>query len=371
MLENGNHYIAFPNNVKQNDSDDLRSNLTLIPSAFIKDISVDSCVEVEDHYEFLISIQGTTRFMHTLNGSEKYTCYKKLVRYSALLELHKVLSKELQPYLKAGETKMPEFPGKSWFGSAKTIAQKRVITLNYYFAELINKYSSILTNSPTLLNFFEPYQADLNIIGCSDEQCKSFVKALIMIITHMDSEPIDSSGLCKITQMKSYKDLLVKLSEAPKIANSPREIDWESYTPFDYMYDGMVYRVDIQNLNSSETPCDSDIVINMYQTSSSVCMIALDMTKKSSFIKVKEILGNIKLFLTEGGFQIPPFMVVGFGHEQTHHEVTEKDVSDCLLDMFGDKCPYKYVEVSYITGHNMLKALDTIISTVRSLKKLA
>lgn len=341
--------------------------LTLMPSAFVKDISVDRCTAAGDHFEFVLTILGATRFLHVTARTQRYIRYTKVLRYSALLELHHALAEELAPYLKAEGAQVPEFPSKSWFSSGKKLAEKRVVQLNDYFARLFNKYAEVLLFSRTLIDFFEPQRIDLSIVGCGKCQAKEYVRALAFLVANMEIAPDAVPGfpnLCEPRHNSCTKEVMQQLCSGEK-----QDFDWENYLPFDFKYKGQLFRVDVQNLYAADSVGESDCIISLYQTQGSACVIALDMTKRSSFVKAKETLGNIKLFLTEGGYAVPPFVVVGFGHEQTRHEVTAVEVNKYLVELFGDPCPYRYVEVSCVTGHQVLGALEALIDNAASAQR--
>ncbi len=352
MKENGHSPVLLSSKFQDPFANLPYGGLTLVPSTFVKGVTVEGYRPVGDHYEFILSIFGATRFLHVTARTRQYIKFAKILRYSELLGLHNALTQELMPYLKAEGSQMPEFPGKTWFSSGRKLAEKRVAQLKAYFSTLFSRYSAVLLYSQNLINFFEPQRIDLSIIGCKKEHAASYIRALSFLVANMSTEPDPTvPGLCDLVKHSRPTD---------------KDFDWTSYVPFDFKYRGQLYRVDVQNLYATDSVGESDCIVSLYQTHSNACVLAVDVSCRTSLQKAKEMLGNIKLFLTEGGYAVPPFVVVGFGHDEIHREVSSGDVNSYLLELFGEHCPYRYIEVSCTRGEQVVESLEALIDNIGS-----
>ena len=346
------------------------SPLTVLPTACVKDISIDSYYKCSDHYCFLIKIVGRTRFLHPGLARDNLVIeYRKGVRYSSLLELHKTLKKELKPYLEAAGKEMPEFPSKGWFTGKRELAEKRVVSFNNYFAQLFAEYSGVLLFSNALIDFFEPQRLDLNLVCLPEADSKEVMKTLAAVIEK--SVVITKSDDCRGTAEISLKRNIS--SEELKDASS----DWEKVYPLDYKYNSKLYRIDVQNLYGNtmtvaSNNCNEGTNIeltNLNQTPYTACVFAFRLDDRKSYQKLQQVLKKLKLIkaaaLVAGlRSMIPPFIVLGLGSEQTKYEVKYDEVINYLMDLFGDPCPYGYLEASYVTGHNIVESLEAVIDTV-------
>ncbi len=338
-----------------------RSAATLLPSVCVKDVLVDTYVKRADHFDFSLQVIGRTRFIHAIENVPKYVCYKKVARYSVLAELHKDLGKELLPYLKAAGKSMPDFPAKTWFGCDRKLAEKRVLLFNKYFAELFDDYGTVLLYSPTLIDFFEPTKLDLRIIGDPGTDGREFMRALALLASGVEVLQCDSRKVCQLGFQNDTQTILNRLRGQAGTC-------WEAVFPFDAVHNMQLFRVDVENLYRKEGPEDPDAWLSLYHSPSTVCIVAFSLGRRKSFLRVKELLGNIKLLLLDERMAMPPFLVAGFGQELAKPEVGYDEVANYMMDLFGDSCPYRYMEISHVTGHNVMESVDALAEEVMKLE---
>lgn len=334
-----------------------------LPTAYISDITVLSCFLVGDHYEFSILITGRSRFLHSNTSS--HVSYKHDARYNDLLNLHKALEKELAAYVQALGRKMPTFPGKSWFGCPKSIAEKRVILLNQYFDELFRYYSVPLSHSPSLLDFFEPHTLQLFFLGATKERQIKFLQALILALARDAEGSPKGKGSIGSSSAVSCVSTLSTVSEG-------ETFNWQHYLPIDFLHADRLYRIDLPDIYWQEFQFESaDAVFNLCQLANCVCFVGIDLEKKQSLSQAKEIIGSFKLFETEGSFKVPAFAALGFSGS-AKAEVSKGEVLDYMKELYGEEGISKYSEVgSGESGSLLIEALGKLIASHMKQSKIA
>eukprot|EP00830_Metopus_es_P020260 TRINITY_DN795_c0_g1_i1.p1 TRINITY_DN795_c0_g1~~TRINITY_DN795_c0_g1_i1.p1 ORF type:complete len:390 (+),score=76.17 TRINITY_DN795_c0_g1_i1:57-1226(+) len=331
-----------------------------IPNSYINSIEVDGCVEVGDHFEFIFKIHGRTRFLHGLSLKAGNMIFQQNARYSDLTLLHNGIKQELEPYLTAQQLRMPAFPKKTWFSSGLKVAKQRVVQLNIYFGELFDNYMSLLSQSPSLFDFFAPKNVDLQIFGLGKSERKEFLQGLTYLVAHQYNETTGS--FLKTSEQLADSRLQEELVGLWKKTKMPKprdkEFSWKNYVPFDYLCGKELFRVDVQN---NYLPIQSFDPFNLYQSKDTVLVFLFNKTDKKTFYAIKKYLEVIRLCLLDATMSLPPFVIIGLGEEQTKHEITSSEVSKELKDLFEGVREYKYIDASYVTGLNMVEALAIML----------
>jgi len=59
-------------------------------------------------------------------------------------------------------------------------------------------YSTLLYQSNSLIDAFEPQRADLNVLGVSEESTKAFIKALIVLANAFEVIDINEESIAEL-----------------------------------------------------------------------------------------------------------------------------------------------------------------------------
>eukprot|EP00831_Metopus_contortus_P066333 TRINITY_DN59182_c0_g1_i1.p1 TRINITY_DN59182_c0_g1~~TRINITY_DN59182_c0_g1_i1.p1 ORF type:complete len:367 (-),score=60.80 TRINITY_DN59182_c0_g1_i1:45-1145(-) len=253
---------------KINTEVELKLGVSKLMDTYILMIYVESSVEVKDHYEFEIVVTGRSRFAYFLKDPRAFTKFRFRERYSSLRQLHKLLRRTLPLTVSDAHenTRMPKFPGKAWFGSAKKRAERRVQQLNEYFEGMFFLFGSRASFLEELISFFSPKFVSIAIFGGSGAQQQQYMCSMVKEYVKRSEfiESVDTASTESGELRPTFVGSMLSCSECPEVTlEESKEIfcfKWQDKIPFDYKTREKLFRVEFTNLYCGEKENDLQLL---------------------------------------------------------------------------------------------------------------
>ncbi len=236
-----------------------------LPDAFILKLTIERCFKVKNHYEFVIRVQGRSRFLSYLAEPSSFVTYICHARYSDLLTLHHALQDCIHAHSSQYHEPcaLPAFPEKKWLGSAQKLAESRIPLLNQYFDTLFCRFGSLAIFAEPIVDFFAPTPATIMVVTPSKGRRNVFLNTMTRRVFARSQPPSRQSTVASsVVSNETFSCVSIK-------ANCGK---WKSSVPFDYVRNERLYRVDVANLyDPGKVPAEN-------------CFVSLDLASPFGFI---------------------------------------------------------------------------------------
>ncbi len=344
-----------------------------LPESYVLKIAVENCIKVKDHYEFVIRVQGRSRFLNYLPSPASFVSYLCRARYSDLLELHRTLQNCISPHTSEEYevSGLPHFPQKKWLASAKRTAEARISQLNLYFDSLFCTFGPVTIFSERLLDFFAPTPAGIMVVAQCKDRRNGFLNALIRRLFRQ--QPVVGEKQSVVSE-----SVLSTIGPSSISAVGGRN-PWKSAVPFDYLRNSRLYRVDVANLYDPgtaplaayfESPHASDSLFGV--------ILIVDYASGDKLETATQLLGQVAEGRGKSCGRKPAVLLVGENVDAMH----AGSQGSTLVSSTADSSPtawadakeeipgakrleksyrLRYVECSTGTGEGVLEALDIFI----------
>jgi len=336
------------------------NKVKVLQEAFIVKLRVEKAIKVNNHYEFILRVFGRSRFCSYL-PTAKYNSYTCKTRYRKLKALHNKIKEELMRYPEYEMYSMPEFPKDSWFDSKKEAAEKRIKLFNEYFDSLILNFAKAITFSETLTNFCSAFPIEILILSINKEEMNRYLNATMKrLFNGMEDFKSIISEATAASSINNHDSTFMNSNTQSILLNTniekPHNSLWKRCTPFDYVSNDHLFRIDIINSHfSSKTPISTllshtanvfiliDVGLENWLKEFEGQLNAIKKNNKTSVINISFVIGVI-----------------------VNVENAEKDYSSKIEKIVGDSFKDKSTsffcrECSLITGGGVLETFDDLL----------